>query len=135
MDLFSDGIMIGTGSAVSFGLALLLAFGQVAADIPEGFAVVANFKNNGVPRLQRLAISAAFTVPILLGTTLSFLLVRGRSETVQFSFLTFTAGVLVTVVVEEVIPEAHRPGEESRVATLCLVGGFALFALLAAYLG
>ena len=70
MDLFSDGIMIGTGTVVSSGLALLLALGQVTADLPEGFAVIANFKEKGVPRAKRLLIAAAFTVPILLGSTI-----------------------------------------------------------------
>jgi ZIP family zinc transporter len=100
----------------------------------EGFAVIANFKAKGVPRARRLLISAAFVVP-LLGTTLSFFLVRGRPEIVQLSVLTFTAGVLMTVVVEEVVPQAHESGADSRVATVALVGGFALFALLSAYLG
>lgn len=44
-------------------------------------------------------------------------------------------GAFVTVVIEEVVSEAHKPGEESRIATIALVGGVARFALLAAYLG
>jgi ZIP family zinc transporter len=134
MDLFSDGIMIGTGSLVSSGLALLLAFGQVAADIPEGFAVTATFRDAGVPRRRRLLISAAFAVPILLGATLGLWGVRGRPEIVKFSLLAFTAGVLTTVVVEEMVPEAHEV-EEGRAAAFALVGGFALFALVSAYVG
>lgn len=39
----------------------------------------------------------------------------------------------MAVVVEEMVPEAHSAGE-SRQAALALVGGFALFALLAIYL-
>lgn len=134
MDLFSDGIMIGAGSTVSFSLAVLIAVGQVAADIPEGFAVIATMKNKGVPAASRRLVSASFALPILLGTVLSYLLVRGRSELVQYSFLMFAAGVLVTVVVEELVPEAHEAGDDAHGATACLVGGFALFALLAAYL-
>src|SRR5690625_2861424 len=34
-DLFTDGVLIGTGSSVSFTLALLLAVAQVLADVPE----------------------------------------------------------------------------------------------------
>jgi hypothetical protein len=44
VDLFSDGIMIGTGSNISLGLGLLLALGQVPADVPEGFATIVAFK-------------------------------------------------------------------------------------------
>lgn len=44
VDLFSDGIMVGTGSTVAVGLGLLLALGQVPSDVPEGFATIANFR-------------------------------------------------------------------------------------------
>lgn len=96
MDLFSDGIMIGAGSTVSFGLALLLALGQVVGDIPEGFAVIANFKDKGIPRAKRLIISASFAAPILLGASAGYWFVQRRPEIVKFALLTFTAGVLVS---------------------------------------
>src|SRR5690606_8166890 len=43
VDLTSDGLMLGTGSAVSPTLGIVLAVGQVLADVPEGYAAVANF--------------------------------------------------------------------------------------------
>ena len=67
VDLFSDGILIGTGSTVAVGLGLLLALGQVPADLPEGFSSIAKFKDQGTPRRSRLLLSAAFAVPIFLG--------------------------------------------------------------------
>ena len=134
VDLFSDGVMIGTGSTLGLGLGLLLALGQVPADIPEGFATIATFKNQGVSRRTRLLLAAALTLAIFLGATLGYWAVRGRPEILKMSLLAFTAGILTTVVVEEIVPEAHV-GEEARWATLALVGGFALFALLSVYLG
>jgi zinc transporter, ZIP family len=134
VDLFSDGLIIGTGSTIDFKLGLLLALAQVPADIPEGFATIANFKVRGVTRGKRLLLSAAFAVPIFLGTTVGYWVVRGQPEIVKLGLLAFTAGILLTVAVEEMIPEAHKEGE-ARLATVCLVGGFALFALLSAYFG
>lgn len=60
--------------------------------------------------------------------------VRGQPEAVKLSLLAFTAGVLVTVVVEGIVPEAHE-GDESRLATALFIAGFALFSVLSAYLG
>ncbi|MBW3624270.1 MAG: ZIP family metal transporter [Armatimonadetes bacterium] len=134
IDLFSDGVMIGTSTTIATSLALLLALGQVTADVPEGFATVAAFKNQGIPRRSRLLISAAFTIPILLGTTLGYWAVRGLPEIYKLGLLTFTAGLLMTLVVEEIIPEAHEDGE-ARLAAFFFIGGFSLFALLSAYLG
>ena len=134
VDLFSDGVMIGTGSTIGVGLGLLLALGQAPADVPEGFATIATFKRQGIPRRLRLLLAASFFLPIFLGATVGYWAVRGQSEAVQLALLAFTAGTLTTVAVEEIMPEAHQ-GEEARVAALVFVGGFALFALLSAYLG
>jgi ZIP family zinc transporter len=134
VDLFSDGVMIGTGSTISFGLGLLLALGQMPADVPEGFATIATFRRQGMARRTRLLLSAAFAIPIFLGTTIGYWAVRSQPEIVKLSLLAFTAGILFTVVIEEIVPEAHE-GDEADVATLFLVGGFALFALISGYLG
>lgn len=134
VDLFTDGVLIGTGSTISLGLAFLLALGQVSADVPEGFATMANFKRLAFPRVKRLLVAASFTIPVLLGATLGYWIVRGQPEIFKLALLAFTAGVLVTGAVEEIVPEAHREGD-ARVAALVLVGGFALFTLLSVYLG
>ena len=133
VDLFTDGVLIGTGSTISLGLAFLLALGQVTADIPEGFATMANFKRRDFPRGKRLLIAVSFAIPVLLGAVLGYLIVRGQPDLVKLSLLAFTAGVLVTSAVEEITPEAHRE-DDARLAALVLVGGFALFTLLSVYL-
>jgi ZIP family zinc transporter len=48
IDLFSDGLLIGAGSAVSPSVAIILAAGQVLADVPEGFATIATMKDKGI---------------------------------------------------------------------------------------
>ena len=133
IDLFSDGVIIGTGSLINPALGLLLALGQVPADIPEGFATIATFKKTGVGRARRLLLSASFAVPILLGATVGYWAVRGQPDIVKLALLSFTAGILLTVAVEEIVMQAHEE-EDSRWASLFLVGGFALFALLGSYL-
>ncbi len=132
VDLFSDGVMIGTGSTIALSLALLLALGQVPADIPEGFATIATFKRQNVSRRLRLLLAASLVLPIFLGTTIGYWAVRDQPEIVKRALLAFTAGILLTVVVEEIVPEAHEDGE-ARFAALLLVGGFALFALISTY--
>lgn len=134
IDLFSDGVMIGTGSSVAIALGLLLAIGQVPADIPEGFATIANFRQAGVERRMRVLLAAAFAIPIFLGATLGYWGVRGQPDLVKYMFLTFTAGVLTTLVVEEMVPEAHEAAVDTRLAPLTFAAGFAAFSLISAYL-
>ncbi len=132
IDLLSDGIMIGAGSTIGLGLGFLLALGQTPADLPEGFATVATFKRTGLPRRTRLLLAAAFALPLFIGVTLGYWGVRGRSEGFKLALLAFTAGVLTTVVIEEIVPESHQ-GKDSRLATFFFVGEFALFTLVSAY--
>ena len=134
MDLFSDGVMIGTGVVVNPALGLLLALGQMPADVPEGFAAVASMRRAGIPRRRRLALAASFTVPILLGAALGFLALRQAPEVLTLSVLALTGGALSAVVVEEMVSEAHE-GETSQLGPVFLTGGFALFAAISVYLG
>lgn len=134
VDLFCDGVMIGTGSTVAASLGLLLALGQVPADVPEGFATTATFKAKGVSKDKRLLLSASFAIPIFLGATVGFWGVKDSPEIVKLSLLAFTAGILLTVSVEEMLTEAHEK-PESKWAALFLAGGFALFSFLTAYMG
>lgn len=135
VDLFSDGIMIGTGSIISPALGLLLALAQVPADVPEGFATIATFRRKGFGRSLRLLLAASFALPILAGTTLGYWAVRGQPDAVKFALLAFTAGILLTVAIEEIVVQAHQQGPESRWASLFLVGGFVLFAAITTYAG
>ena len=134
LDLFSDGIMIGTGTVINPALGFLLALGQTPADIPEGFATIATLRQAGFSRSRRLAYTAALGLPLLVGGTLGYFALRSAPEIVLLSVLALTGGALTSVVIEEVVPESHR-GRDSRLATTFLVSGFALFAAISVYVG
>lgn len=112
---------------------MLLAIGQVTADIPEGFATLSNFKDKGVPRGRRLLLSSSFVVPVLGGALLSYLLLRGQSEAIQLTALSFTAGLLLVAASEEIVGEAHEAAPDSRWSALAISAGFVLFALVSSY--
>ena len=134
LDLFSDGVMIGTAGLIDPTSSVLLAIGQVPADVPEGFAAVATLRRAGFPRRTRVAMAASFTAPVLAGATIGWFALRGALELATVSVLALTGGVLSAVVVEEMIDEAHEAAT-SRLGPVSLTTGFALFAALSAYLG
>jgi ZIP family zinc transporter len=135
MDLFSDGLMIGAGSSVSLGMAITLACGQVMADIPEGYATIANMKANGVSRMRRLLLSASFAVPVVVAAVAAYYLLRGQGDLYQLGALAFTAGLLTVAAVEDMMAEAHDSADDGRTSVLAFVGGFVLFILVSAGLG
>ena len=133
VDSFTDGLMIGTGSLIAIQLGLLVALGVVSADLPEGFATIASLKEKGIKKNVRLLLILSASLPVLMGAASGYLLVKGQPIIVEYAILAFTAGVLLTVTAEEIIPESHKGGE-ARLAALVLIGGFALFALISSYL-
>ena len=95
--------------------------------MPEGFAAIASLRRGGVGRRRRLLLAAGFTVPILLGATLGAVALRDAPALLTLSVLALTGGALATVVIEEMVPEAHE-GETSQLGALAFAAGFALFA-------
>ena len=116
-------------------LGLVLAVGQVLADVPEGAATAITFRANDVPRAKRMLLSATLLVPVLAGAVLSYLTLRNASEGAQMAALVATAGLFAVAVFEDMITEAHDAVEDSRVSTGLLLGGFAAFTLVSAGLG
>jgi ZIP family zinc transporter len=135
VDLFSDGLMIGAGAAVATGLALVLALGQVLADVPEGFAALADFKDKGASRAERLVLGLTLTLPALLAAGLAYLLLRDQGEALRMAGVVFTAGLLTVAAVEDMMGEAHASATDTRASVLAFVGGFVLFTLVSAGLG
>lgn len=134
VDAFSDGLMVGTGSSISMALALILAIGQVTADVPEGFATIANFRHRGMRARRRLLVCASFPVPVLAGAILSYWLLHGQSGPIRLLALAFIGGLLLVAAAEEIVGEAHEVACDKRWTSLAISAGFVLFALVASYL-
>ncbi|MBO0596746.1 ZIP family metal transporter [Nesterenkonia sp. E16_7] len=133
LDLFSDGIMIGAGTLIDPRLGLILALGQVPADAPEGFAAIATLRRAGVNRSKRILLALAFGIPVFTGAALGYFVLQSAPELLTVSVLAFTGGILISMVIEEMLAEAHK-GDTSPLGPVVLTSGFALFALISAYL-
>lgn len=79
-------------------------------------------------------MALSFTVPIVVGATIGYFALRSAPELLTLSVLAVTGGALTSVVVEEMISEAHA-GDTSRHGPIFLTVGFALFALVSVYVG
>lgn len=135
VDLSGDGLMIGSGSAVGTSVAIVLAAGQVLADLPEGYSIVANLKEKGIPRRRRIAASLSFPIYCLGAALLAWFLLRGAPDAAKYFALSFVAGLLSVAAVEDMLEEAHEAAADNRASALAFVGGFVLFALVSAGLG
>ena len=133
IDLFGDGLMIGTSLTIAPHLGVMLTSGRVVAHIPEGFVTNAEFKSQNMPRTQRFWLLAAFLIPVWLGATLGYWGLRGQTDLPKLIVLAFTTGTLMVAIVEEILPEAHQT-QDTNLSTLTFIGSFALSMLFSSYL-
>lgn len=133
IDLFGDGLMIGTSLTISPHLGVVLASARVVAHIPEGFVTNTAFKSQKIPRIKRLLLLTAFIIPVWLGAMLGYWGLREQAELPKLVVLAFTTGALMVAVTEEIIPEAHQ-NQDTNWSMLTFIGSFALSMLFSSYL-
>ena len=113
--------------------AVALALGMGLQNFPEGAAVSLPMKSQGVSRRKAFLCGAASGVvePIF---GLLTVLVAGSITGIMPWVLSFAAGAMIYVVVEELIPEAHL-GEHSHTGTAGVMLGFLVMMVLDIALG
>ena len=113
--------------------AIALALGMALQNFPEGAAVSLPLRSQGASRNRSFLCGAASGVvePIF---GLLTVLAAGSITPVMPWILSFAAGAMIYVVVEELIPEAHL-GEHSHTGTISVMTGFLVMMLLDVMLG
>lgn len=126
---FPEGMAVGVGFAgtgISNGIAL--AAGMGLQNIPEGLAVAAALVAAGYARPESFWVACLTGLVEPLGGALGSAAIWLAQPLMPW-VLGFTAGGMLFVISDEIIPETHRGGHEN-VATFALLIGFALMMLL-----
>ena len=133
-----EGMAVGLAFALvsggeGFAGAAALALGIGIQNFPEGAAISLPLRSDGVGTGRAFAAGAlSGVVEPIFG--LLTVLVAGSVSLVMPWVLSFAAGAMIYVVVEELIPEAHL-GEHSHVGTASVMCGFLVMMLLDVMLG
>ena len=117
----------------AYAAAMALAIGMGIQNFPEGAAISLPLRQEGMSR------GKSFVYGMLSGIVepifgVLVMLAAGGIQPLMPWLLSFAAGAMMYVVVEELIPEAHL-GEHSNVGTLGVMGGFLLMMVLDVALG
>ena len=129
-----EGMAVGLAFALAasgenFAGAAALALGIGIQNFPEGAAIALPLRQEGKSRLR------AFRAGTLSGVVepvfgILVVLAAGWAEPLMPWLLSFAAGAMLYVVVEELVPQAH-----SRAGTCGFVGGFLIMMVLDVALG
>lgn len=113
--------------------AIALAIGIGIQNFPEGAAISLPLKQEGMSSHKAFFFGSMSGIvePIFGVLTV---LIAGNIAPIMPWLLSFAAGAMIYVVVEELIPEAHL-GEHSNIATLAVMGGFLIMMILDVALG
>lgn len=136
---FPEGMAVGAAIAgaltADFNMAgaLALALGIAIQNIPEGAIISMPLRAEGNSRLKAFGIGALSGIVEPVGGALVLLLATSILGIMPY-MMSFAAGAMLYVVVEELIPEYSR-GSHSNIGTIGFAIGFVLMMVLDVVLG
>lgn len=122
-----------TGDPSALTGAMALALGMGIQNFPEGAAISLPLRQEGVKRGRAFLYGALSGVVEPVFGILTVLIAGGIAPLMPW-LLSFAAGAMMYVVVEELIPEAHL-GEHFNTGTLGVMAGFLVMMVLDVALG
>ena len=125
--------MIADKEAISYSAALALSIGIAIQNFPEGAIVSMPLVGEGQSKGKAFAYGTLSGAVEPVGALLTILLSRIMIPLLPY-LLSFAAGAMIYVTVEETIPEASG-GSHSNLATIGFAVGFAVMMVLDVALG
>ena len=125
--------MQANNAAISSAGAFALAIGIAIQNFPEGAIISMPLVGNGMSKRKAFSYGLLSGVVEPAGAILTILLTAFIVPVLPY-ILSFAAGAMIYVVVEELIPEAQA-GEHSNIGTIGVALGFSLMMLLDVALG
>jgi len=119
--------------SISFTAALALALGIALQNLPEGAIISMPLKSNGMGRGKAFGYGVLSGIIEPIGAVMTILLASWVVPVLPY-LLAFSAGAMLYVVVEELIPEMSE-GEHSNIGTIFFAVGFTLMMVLDVALG
>ena len=119
--------------SISAAGALALSLGIALQNLPEGAIISMPLKSNGMGRGKAFGYGVLSGIVEPVGAVLTILLANVLAPTLPY-MLSFSAGAMLYVVVEELIPEMSE-GEHSNIGTIFFAIGFTLMMVLDVALG
>ncbi len=119
--------------SASLAAAIVLAIGIGLQNFPEGMAVSVPLRGEGLSRIKSFMYGQASAIVEPIAAVIGAVTVITMRSALPYA-LSFAAGAMIYVVVEELIPESQR-GENTDIATTGAMIGFAVMMLLDVALG
>lgn len=124
---------ISQNSGITLAGAFALAIGIAIQNFPEGAIISMPLKSEGTSKLKAFWYGTLSGIVEPIGALLTIALTNLVVPVLPY-FLSFAAGAMIYVVVEELIPESQA-GEHSNIGTVGVAIGFVIMMILDVALG
>lgn len=120
-------------AGITIASAMALAVGMAIQNLPEGAIISLPMRADGSSRRRAFGYGALSGIVEPISAALMILLFEQISPVLPY-LLAFSAGAMLYVVVEELVPETQR-GEHSNIGTVAFAIGFIIMMILDVALG
>lgn len=127
------GALASSSDTVTLMIPLTLALGIGLQNIPEGFAVSAPLRAEGFSRSKSFLLGQLSGSVELLGAIIGAAIASQMTTILPYA-LSFAAGAMIYVIIEELIPESQQ-SKHSDLATVATMVGFVVMMILDVALG
>lgn len=135
------GILVAAGSAgdsnITIFMALAFAIGIAIQNLPEGAIISLPLASSGMKKSKAFLLGVLSGLAEPIGALLTILVATFALSSISFLLpimLSFAAGAMLYVVIEELIPEMVE-GKHSHTAVFCFLIGFTIMMILDVILG
>ncbi len=128
LDGIPEQAVLGIGLAAGQGVSVALLVAIFVSNLPESIGSASDMRANGKSKGLVLGLWAAVTVVCALATLGGYALADVAGDRVKAGIDAFAAGALLVMLIDSMVPEAHR--KAGNRAGLVTVLGFAVAAAL-----
>lgn len=125
--------VLAQNAGITMAGAFALAIGIAIQNFPEGSIISMPLKNEGVSKPKAFLYGTLSGIVEPIGAIITILLTNAVVPILPY-LLSFAAGAMIYVVVEELIPESQA-GEHSNIGTIGVAIGFTIMMILDVALG
>lgn len=115
---FPEGMAIGIGSASGGNISVVIALAIAIHNIPEGICTSAPYYHSTGARMKSFLLSSSTAVPILVGYVFARYLCMNISPQVIGFILGSTAGLMIYITADELIPNSCAGNNHKTIFSL-----------------
>ncbi len=135
IDLFVDGLLVGTSYAVGANQGVLVAIALGGCGFFLALTTIASLQAKGASRGKKMAVTLALMLITAGGIYLAHLFSATLIGGLRSGTLAFATAALLYLVVEELMPEAHEAADDRSGTPAFFFAGFLAVYLLQQTLG